>query len=196
MSRDDLVAVCRSRGFSDEGSTNELAERCRLIFESQSYLIGFGEISGFGREQVKSIFTLLRKNESGGGMTLWEMNTLLFHLGSKTIFDNKDYLAVAQEEVLLTDEEKNLSFESFCNYYEKYGRLAVDMQTLGIGSLNDYLTGSVTAQLEYDVEGLLSLVHALEPQSVIFAKMTKFLLFLSSISDCSADSKCSNFEQL
>lgn len=279
MSKADLIEHCRSRGYSIEGTIEQLAARVTKIFEKQAKLIGFGEISDFGRRLVERIISIVKpkltqlqmqqeqrerdqsppkkgtstvasnsgtksvtsvasaitkKTTTGStitnstatkkkstnsnasiaskatknststeavpvvsenlledvGVNLWELNSLLYLLGSQTIFDNEDYKSILIDEDMLTDPEGNLSTEGFFHYYERHGRLTLDAQKLGIGGLNDLVTGELQMQLTYDAEAVASLLHMLEPQGNTLSGLAKAVIALASNGDSSCEFSC------
>ena len=114
-----LIEFCKSHGFSHEGDSRELIARTRVILERQLSLIAFGELSNFGRSLITRIFDKFKKSNIGG-LSLWELNSMLSAIDSQTIFDIVEFKDIVKSEEYLLDEEGNLSRKALDAYFEKY----------------------------------------------------------------------------
>lgn len=182
LSVDQLRQHLTVHGLSDRGIKADLVDRVQRLFRRQLELIGVGEISAFGAEMVKLIFTRY-DNDADGGLSPFEYNNLLFDVGSETIHDVQEFRRIMTNEELLLDKNYNLTCEGLIAYYEKYGRLAKDMEALGIGSMSDFLQGELEFRLQFEQDAALSLYTLMEKHTFASCLLKKVLGMTASLND-------------
>jgi hypothetical protein len=187
MTREFLTEQCRSLGLRDTGLAHDLAARLVPVYRQQAELAGRGELSNFATELIQAIYKVFRHTEKdeeieskaaathrrtaaaaaglsaatssyeAKGMKLWEMNELLATTKTGTIYDQKEYKHLLEEQQLLVDRDGNLAAKGFEAYYRANGRLSVDNDGVGIGSLNDMLAGKLIFNATFEPDSLVSL---------------------------------------
>ena len=202
---EELKKQLNTYGMSDKGTQYVLKNRVVELFKHQLNIIGFGEISRFGDKMIRDIFRRFDADEDGA-LSLWELNAWLFHLGANTLGNKKDYLSLIEDLGLQTKKAKLRKGESESSvhekdeyvttngivaYYERYGRLERDIKSLGIGSLNTILSGTMRLNCEYDHDAISSLLNLFEPHTLFFAQVKKVITFFVSMRgfDLSGDYK-------
>ena len=130
-----------SRGYSVDGTINEIRERVFQLFAVQAEICGYGELSNFGEEVAGAIFKRVDR-DNDGFLNFWEMNTLQRGLrGIALEYPGKYEQAMFQSG--FANENGWLSRHGLVAYYERYGQLTKDMEDLGIGSVDDYVCAHV-----------------------------------------------------
>lgn len=182
MSLEQLKTHLKTRGLDDTGTREELVGRVQTAFKKQSERIGFGEVSNFGANLAGRIFSIFKgKGSSSDGLNLWEMNSLLDSIGSKTIYDSNAYLDLLQEYSLRRSKEGHLLKSGLVAYYESCGRLAEDIDKVGLGSLDTFLKGEATVNIDFDTEGISTLFDLLENHTFLNTYLKKLLSVFSSL---------------
>ncbi|GMH64446.1 hypothetical protein TL16_g03960 [Triparma laevis f. inornata] len=132
-----------SRGFSVDGSINEIRERVKQMFAVQAEMCGYGELSNFGEEVANSIFKRCDR-DNDGLLNFWEMNVLQRGLGGIALeYPAKYHQAIFQSG--FSNESGLLSKDGLVAYYERFGQLTKDIKDLGVGSVDDYVCAKVSA---------------------------------------------------
>ena len=110
-----------------------ILKRVRQVLQREAEMIGFGEMSKFGHQNVQKIYdnfakerndltalnekrkaeekskrgALTSASEPIGGMRLWEINAYLDKLGSETFFDNDEYKRMMDQHGFLYDRVRD-----------------------------------------------------------------------------------------
>lgn len=193
MSFDELKEHLKMRGLKATGTLGELTTRTKAAFEKQASLIGFGELSVFGEAMIDAIFhrfcTHVPKNSHvEQGLTFWDFNELLRQTKTRCLYDHAEYTSVMQDHLeLLCNSNGELTQAGLQAYYERVGRLARDIKTLGIGSANEVLNGIISIKGEYDADAIGSLFKLTEDHCHAQLLIKQVLLFVSSLSDLSSE---------
>ncbi len=183
LPREELQQHCRKYGRSDQGTNAQLIERVKDIISERLELIGFGELSNYGKAMIQQVFDRIKarpkfpanianavsaavsQNYDESGLKLWEFNQLLCESGSKTLYDKEAYLDLVEEYRMLLDRNQNCKVEGLFGYYERFGKLHEDILSWGIGNLDSFLSGQIAGNIVFDTESLFSLTH-------LFSKLT------------------------
>jgi hypothetical protein len=104
--------------------------------------------------------------DKDGGLSLWEMNSLLLAIGSATLADQVEYDRLVNGNDFLITSEGFLTKAGLTAYYEKFGRLSEDILALGLGSVDDVVSGSFDVSVSYDPEALRTATPLLEKQTL------------------------------
>jgi hypothetical protein len=182
MPLEELKLHLSTRGLSTRGTKEELITRAQDAFKRQAELIGFGEMSEFGAQLVKRIFDMFDEDKDGA-LSLMEMNRFLLATGAEAFYDTKAYKSMMLEEGFLLDSHYRLTLEGLTAYYERYGRLARDINQLGLGSLSHLGQGEVEVRLEYESDAIHSLYSILEPNTLTQRTLKHILGVISSSSE-------------
>ncbi|GMH98051.1 hypothetical protein TrST_g10758 [Triparma strigata] len=143
MSLPEMKEHLISRGFSVDGSINEIRERTKQMFAVQAEMCGYGELSNFGEEVANSIFKRCDR-DNDGLLNFWEMNVLQRGLGGIALeYPAKYHQAMFQSG--FANESGMLHKDGLVAYYERFGQLTKDIKGLGIGSVDDYVCAKVSA---------------------------------------------------
>ncbi len=181
MTMDKLKDQLRIRGLDITGSKLDLVERVKAALKRQADTIGFGELSAFGADIVKRIYSSFCKTDGNSkGMSLWDMNRFLDSMSVNTLYNVEEFNHMLKQHSLLTNDG-NLSEEGLIAYYERYGHLAQDIEALGYGSLNDLISGDVDISVEYDTDGFVTLLDLMEKHSLRNPFLKYIVCILSSI---------------
>ena len=181
MTMDKLKDQLRIRGLDITGSKLDLVERVKAALKRQADTIGFGELSAFGADIVKRIYSNFCKTDGNKkSMSLWEMNRFLDSMSVNTLYNTEEFSHMLKQHSLLTNDG-NLCEEGLIAYYERYGHLAQDMETLGYGSLNDLISGDIDISVEYDTDGLVTSLDLMEKHSLRNPFLKYIICILSSI---------------
>ena len=201
ISIDELRKQLNAYGLSEKGSQYELKNRVIELFKRQIDMIGFGELSKFGEQMVRKIFRHFDEDKDGA-LSLWELNAWLFELGEKTFGNKKDYenlvtaLGLQTKKAKLRKGEKEepgikrdeyVTVQGIIALYEKFGRLYNDLVTLGIGSLNEQLSGNLKFNCSFDYDALESLASLFESHTLFFPHLKRILAFMTSLRGFAVD---------
>ena len=179
---EQIKEALESRGYATSGSKPELCERYKAVLRREMELIGFGEMSLFGKTVCSHIFR--RFDEDGdGALSLREMNSLLSALNKHSIYDAQEYRALNDKNGFLTDAAGNLTLKGFLAYFQVFGHLSECVEILGIGSLDDLLSGRVYGTMEVQDDCVSSLLSICESQSYAQRLLKVFVLLTSNIKD-------------
>eukprot|EP01038_Epipyxis_sp_PR26KG_P010543 gene10543-14165_t len=127
------------------------------------------------------------------GLSLWEINQLLFSTNTPTFYDQKSYHEIMNEKELLVDRDQNLRLSGLYNLYLQNGKLNYDNKFIGIGSLNNILTGRFRWSTHFENESLSSLFG----NNLLFIQfINKFILLLSSIRELKMEGNVDNFSDI
>jgi hypothetical protein len=166
MSLSELKEHLRVRGYSYEAPQTVLVERFRRILARQVHgracagslghnrrtqlnIAGFGELSKYGDSVVRRIFRKFDVDKDGS-LSLFELNSLLHALGMSTVYDIAEYNEfLAESEFACHPENALLAEGGFVAYYEEHGGLVEDMRLLGIGSIDEALSGTIDLVARY-----------------------------------------------
>jgi hypothetical protein len=196
----ELRQHCKRAGLSDEGTRLELIDRVVRLFQKRMDLLGYGELSDFGKKEVTKIFKQYSScnedmNDFLYGITLWDLNRLLMESNSKTVYDNREFQLILKENELLTVNNKLVN-EGLYAYYEKMGGLANDIRHLGIGSLNEFLSGHFNCTIEFDREGFESLLPLLSPHTMAENALKRLIRLFSSLQNVKYEAEYENIAEL
>jgi Ca2+-binding EF-hand superfamily protein len=189
MTRPELVVICRELGLKDTGTLAELGKRVKEALEQQADNLGYGELSKFGEDMVAKLFHLFKlhpisRSEEDGGLSLWEFNQFLHRIGAPTLYDSAEYAALMQELQLLVDKEQRLRLRGLQAYYSGCGpKLAAESDAVGLGSLNEKLSGKFSFSSTFEPGALASLLTLVGSNSVFIPELLKTLTFLSTVKD-------------
>jgi hypothetical protein len=195
MPLDELRRHLSTRGLSIRGTKEELIARAQEAFKRQAEMIGFGEMSGFGALLVQRIFEMFDEDKDGA-LSLMEMNRFLIATGAEAFYDAKAYKSMMLDEGFLLDSHYRLTLEGLTAYYERYGRLARDINQLGLGSLSQVAQGEVEVRLEYESDAIHSLYSILEPSTLTQRALKHLLGVISSSSEFFLGGNFSRLEDL
>ena len=145
---EDLQQQLKAHGLNHTGTRKELTDRVTELFNRQLSIIGFGELSAFGEKSVREIFKKFDVDKDDA-LSLWEMNAWLYHMGSKTISNMKDYKSIVSSLNLQVNKNGYITIDGIIAYYEIYGRLEEDLRALGVGSLDSILAGDLKVIINF-----------------------------------------------
>jgi hypothetical protein len=206
MPLEELKLHLSTRGLSSRGTKDELIARVQKAFHEQSEMIGYGEMSSYGAQMVQRIFEMFDLDQDGA-WSLMEMNQFLLVTGMGTgwgnstgtgecFYDTKAYKSMMLEEGLLLDSQYRLTLEGLTAYYERYGRLARDINLLGLGSLSHSAQGEVEVRVEYESDAIHSLYGILESHSLAQRSLKHLLGMISSSNEILLTGKFDRLEDL
>jgi hypothetical protein len=182
-------------GLSTIGNRNELLERLLQAYRLKIELVGSGELSDYGKRMCIMIFDMF-DSDKDGALSLWEMNELLHRLGSATISDQREYQRIMTANSFLTNESGNITKEGLCAYYEKYGKLADDVRTLGLGSIDAILQGELNVSVDYDAEAIKTAFPLFEKHTLAQRYIKKLLYSISSVKSMTWDAEVDKLSDL
>jgi hypothetical protein len=165
-----------------------LLERLQRAYAHKLSLVGSGELSEFGKEVSGRIFDKFDEDKDGG-LSLWEINSLLYAVNSATIPHDKEYQRIMLANDFCGDKKGFLTRPGLRAYYERFGRLAEDAALLGLGSADALLGGEVSARLAYDPEAVGSLMPLLEKHTLAQTYFKKLLNMFCTLKDLTWDMK-------
>ncbi len=187
MNMDKLKDQLRIRGLDITGTKADLVERIKAALKRQADTIGFGELSAFGADIVKRIYSSFCKvGDNTKTMSLWEMNRFLDSMSVGTLYNADEFNHMLKQHSLLANDGC-LTEEGLIAYYERYGHLAQDMESLGYGSLDDLVNGEISISIDYDTEGLVTLLDLMESHSLRNPYFKQIICILSSIDKIAAE---------
>ena len=184
----ELVQHCRRLGLKDKGTRGELSKVVQAAYALQAELTGFGELSKFGEDLITKMFHRFKKgvitdSAEDGGLTLWEMNELLATIGAPTLYDMSEYKRFVEEFKLLTDRQSRLRLRGLQAYYRENGRLKLENDSIGVGSLNEKLSGRLNFQSTFEPDALFSLLGLLGNNAANIPTFLRRVCFMSSVKD-------------
>eukprot|EP01034_Spumella_vulgaris_P025693 gene25693-32180_t len=211
VQRDEMIRLCRQYGCKDTGTVAEMNPIVLRAVQMHADLLGYGELSKFGRELVDKVFVKYKPTpESRGeyrpppvegkdydsGMLLWEFNKLLAAAEAKTVYDNVEYKTILAELEVMLDRSGHLKVEGLMNYYLNNGRLAVDNDKMGVGSLDEALKGLFSFNSTYEPDALGSLLSLVGRNNIVVAGLIKYIVYLSALRDVKLDGELDSFTEL
>ena len=141
MPLEEMKEKLLSRGYSVDGTINEIRDRVAQMFAVQAEVCGYGELSNFGEEVAGAIFRRVDR-DNDGKLNFWEMNALQRGLGGIALeYPGKYEQAMFQSG--FANDNGWLSREGLVAYYERYGQLTKDVEDLGVGSVDDYVCAKI-----------------------------------------------------
>lgn len=189
MSVADLRATLAAMGLNNKDKTRDvLIARIQRAYKHKLSLVGSGELSEFGKSVVCKIFDIFDEDRDGG-LSLWEMNKLLYSVNTPTIPHAKEYERIMTENDFLGDDNGFLTKLGLCAYYERYGRLANDMAVLGIGSMDEFLSGEFNVSIKYDPEAVCTLMPLLKKHTLTQIYFKKMLNVFCTLKNMTWDAK-------
>jgi hypothetical protein len=177
LSREELQQHCRKYGRTDQGTNAQLIERVKEIIGERLELVGFGELSNYGRELILQIYERIKSRPKfaantaeavsssvinhydESGLKLWEFNQFLYQSNSKTLYDKEAYQDLVQENKMLLDRNQHAKVEALSGYYERFGKLNEDILSWGIANLDSFAAGNIAGSVVFDTEALFSITH-------------------------------------
>lgn len=72
----------------------------------------------------------------------------------------------------------------------------IDIHTLGIGSINDFMTGLLNMSLQYEADGVATLFGLTEPHPFAQRKVKRILQAITSIRDVSSKGEYDSFVEM
>ena len=193
MGLEEMRRRLKENGLFSGGTQYEMAERIKAHYKRQAEIIGFGELSAFGADMIAEIFSRFAEGKDMT-MPLWNINKFLDFMDSQTLYSEGEYKEMLRLQNFLSVDGK-LSMPGLVAYYEKYGRLAQDMQRLQIGSLSDQLVGEGSLSVEFEAEGVLSLLDLLESRTTQSSLLKYVIAYVSSIDKVKIDTRFDNICQ-
>lgn len=194
MSRAELAQHLREMGLKDTGTVAEMAKRASEGFELAAELTGYGELSQFGEDVVARIFHMFKvhpiaKSDEDGGLTLWEFNKLLYHIDAPTMYDAAEYQRLMKELQLLVDRDQRLRLVGLQAYYRNSGRLKDENDKLGVGSLDEKLSGKFFFSCNFEPEALTSVFNLMGGNSLFIPEIVKQLTMWATVRDVKLDAE-------
>jgi Ca2+-binding EF-hand superfamily protein len=194
MNRAELVQHCKEMGLKDSGTMAELVRRAREGFELAADLAGYGELSKFGENVVTKIFHMFKvhpiaKSDEDGGLTLWEFNKLLHHVGAPALYDTAEYTRLMKELQLLVDRDQRLRLHGLQAYYRSSGRLKAENDRLGVGSLDEHVSGRFFFSSTFEPDALASIFNLLGSNALFIPELVKRLTAWSTVKDVKMDAE-------
>lgn len=204
MPREELMRHLRDHGCSDRGTQAELVQRLIRLVDEKLQLLGHGELSTFGKNNIARIFAEVQKARSGldpdkdaqVGLSLWEMNALLEKSDTNTFYGKREYQEFLREEELLVDRDQGLRLTGLQRYYEKHGRLAEDILRWGVGGIDALLGASVNFELTFDPDALGSILQLLEKRPLFAPELLKWIATLCTWREVKVDKRLDKFSEL
>ena len=179
---EEIKVALESRGYSSSGTRHELCDRYESVLRRELGLVGFGEMSIFGKRVCSEIFRRYDL-DMDGALSFHEMNKLLSDLKRHTIYDSQEFRAIIDRHGFLTDSNGNLTLNGFLAYFQIFGHLSESADELGVGSLDDLLQGRIYGTVELHDGYISSLLSICEQQSYAQHRLKAFVLFMSNIKD-------------
>jgi hypothetical protein len=194
MQKAELVQHCKDMGLRDTGTLAELARRAREGFELAAELVGYGELSRFGEDVVSRIFHMFKlhpiaKSDEDGGLSLWEFNKLLYHIGAPALYDSAEYQRLMKELQLLVDRDQRLRLHGLQAYYRNSGRLKAENDLLGVGSLDEKLSGRFFFSSTFEPDALTSVFNLLGSNALFIPQLVQQLTAWAAVRDVKLDAE-------
>jgi hypothetical protein len=196
MNVDDLRYHCRVHGLSDSGTKTDLVQRVQMALRRQLDRLGFGELSAFGEDMCKKVFSRFKDLDAvdcgggagGSGLSLWELNAMLYEAGSEqSIYNLQEYKSMLQEYEFRSDKQGRILCEGLTAYFERFGRLGDCLQALAVGSLDEHLSGRMHLSVDFDNAGFASLVDMFSMNTVSEGTLKRLVRLLSCLQDTSVE---------
>lgn len=127
------------------------------------------------------------------GLKLWELNKLLNKTGTGTMYDSKEYKNLMNEHQLLVDRDDRLLRNGLKAYYRANGRLGVDNNAVGIGSMNDIMAGKLVISSQWEPDSLSSFLNLVGSNPLFIQNIIKYTSFLSILKDVKIDRRVECF---
>ena len=195
MKSDELREHLKQRGYNDRGTRAEMMNLAKVAFAKQAELIGYGELSKFGSGIVEDIFRMFDEDKDGALSTM-EFNNFLVATGAQSLYDTKQYKSVMSSEQFHVDNHHRMTLEGLMSYYERYGRLARDVATLGVRSFSNQTAGQVEVRVEYEPDAVGSLSKLMERKSLAQIYYKKLLNGVASLYDVLYTGTFENFDDI
>lgn len=188
MSRAELVQQCRMMGVKDSGTVAELVKRVQEFCTAEADLTGYGELSKFGEKLVTKIFHMFKqqpivRSEEDGGLGLWEFNKLLQQIGAPALYDTTEYQRLMKELQLLVDRDQRLRLHGLHAYYRHNGRLKAENDALGMGSLDEHLSGKFSVSSTFEPDALASVLNLVGNNVLFVPELLKMIAKFSTLKD-------------
>ena len=177
MQWNDLRTHLGALGMSAKGTLKKVRRRLRNCLRRQAESIGYGELSQFGEGVVKAIFERFDADVDDA-LSFEEVTALQRALGQIPLTDAPEYLRSVAEGGFAVDKQGFITPEGLVAYYDTHGRLAEDAAALGVGAVDDYVTGLLTLTSEIDAAALAH-VEALFEKGYHHERALKALPFLA-----------------
>ena len=94
------------------------------------------------------------------------------------------------------DKQSCLRLQGLYEYYSKNGRLKVDNDRIGIGSLNDIISGQFLINAEYDSSALSSIIQLIGQNNIYLSSFIKYIIFLSNVQEYKVFSEVDQFSDI
>jgi len=194
LSRAELTQHCRELGAKDTGTLAELVKRVREGYEQQADLVGYGELSKFGENLVAKIFHMFKvapiyRSDEDGGLSLWEFNKMLYRINAPTLYDTLQYQRLMKELDVLVDRDLRLRLAGMQAYYRDNGRLKSENDLLGIGSLDEHLSGRFLFTSTFEPDALASLLNLLGANAQFIPDILRTLTHISTVKEFKVESE-------
>ena len=178
-----------------QGHAQEGAPAAAHCLRRQAESIGYGELSQFGEGVVKAIFERFDADVDDA-LSFEEVTALQRALGQIPLTDAPEYLRSVAEGGFAVDKQGFITPEGLVAYYDTHGRLAEDAAALGVGAVDDYVTGLLTLTSEIDAAALAH-VEALFEKGYHHERALKALTFLARFAkDSYVDAECARLSSL
>jgi len=113
-----------------------------------------------------------------------------------TFYDVHAYKKLLQSQDLLVDKQGGLRLQGLYEYYSKNGRLKVDNDMLGIGSINDIISGQLLVNIQYDCTALGSIINLIGQNDIYLSSFIKYIIYLSNIQEYKVNSEVNQFSDI